>query len=112
MDLTNLALTIALTAKAALHPEDAALVRLWAMSMEEDGKCGPAAIKASSPGAGLGDWEAIVMVEDAAGRLGLVPGRGKKGGFIRLPSSIRSRGIVGARKRLYMRRWTTADTIQ
>lgn len=96
---------VALAARAGMYPREAALVREWAIALEVDGRCGWAAVKALSPGRGVRDDLAIIEeVEEAARKLGLVPSAGREGG-IRLPSSLRSRGKMGARKRYYMRRW-------
>lgn len=106
MSEEGLAVAIALAALAARHPREAWLVREWAAALEVDGACGPAAVKALSPGMGEKDDLLVVQaVEEAARTLGLVPGAGPHG-YIRLPSSMRSKGKKGARKRYYMRRWT------
>lgn len=93
-----------------MHPDAAALVRVWAFSIGDSLSCGPSTVKAFSPGMGRVDDDVIAAVEDAARLLGLEPvGHGNKAtplGYIRLPSSMRSLGKVGARKRYYMKRWT------
>lgn len=103
-----LGLTIALIARASLHPADAALVRACALGLTTC-RGAPAIRKADTPLSGMSHAEALARVALACQRLELVPGTGPAG-HVRLPTSVTARGLPGRGAYFYASPFTVTRT--